>query len=149
MSELHLGVTGSSEPLPRVQELGLLTVLGDLRFARTPFISTRPFEWQHNGDCINADHLMARIWRRLGGKVHGHPPDQMDRRAFFHFDVVEEPLPFGKRDQKIVDAAALLVAAPRRPEYTRSGTWMTVRMARRKGLPIIFVWPDGSITKEA
>jgi hypothetical protein len=144
-----LGVTGSSEPIPNLQRLGLLSILGDLRHARNPFISSRPFEWMHNGDCINADHEMACIWRRLGGKVHGHPPDNPLRRAFFHYELMDGPLPYGQRDQKIVGAADLLVAAPRKPEYTRSGTWMTVRMARRKGIPIILIWPDGSRTTEA
>ena len=147
---LHLGVTGSSEPLPRVQELGLLQVLGDLRHARNPFWSTRPFEWMENGDCINADHYMARVWRAsFKGKVYGHPPDNPIRRAFFDFDDRDDPLPYGKRDQVIVDRSLLLVGAPRRPEYTRSGTWMTVRMARRKGIPIILVWPDGTVTGES
>jgi len=148
VTELHFGVTGSSEPVPKVQELRLLGIMGDLFHVRDPFISTQPFMVQHNGDCINADHLMACQWRRFGGKVFGHPPDKKDRRAFFDFDYKAEPLPFGVRDQAIVDASDLLVAAPRCPEYTRSGTWMTVRMARRKGLPIILVWLDGSVTKE-
>jgi len=51
------------------------------------------------------------------------------------------------RNRDIVAASDALLAAPEGPEasYPRSGTWATVRMARRAGLPIQIVWPDGRI----
>lgn len=143
---LHLGVTGSSEPILHLQELKLLTTLSGLHSGT--FGDFGAFEWMHNGDCVNADHVMAQIWRRIGGKVYGHPPDRDLKRAFFDFDLKDRPFPYKVRDQHIVDRSDLIVGAPRCAEYLRSGTWMTIRMARKKGIPRILVWPDGTVTRE-
>jgi hypothetical protein len=40
---------------------------------------------------------------------------------------------------------------PDRPESSGragGGTWATVRYARKAGLPIAIIWPDGEITRE-
>jgi predicted Rossmann fold nucleotide-binding protein DprA/Smf involved in DNA uptake len=44
----------------------------------------------------------------------------------------------------------VLVACPREEhgEETRSGTWSTVRYARRVGRPVIVVRPSGRIERE-
>jgi hypothetical protein len=77
-------------------------------------------------------------------------------RAWCGGDVVLEPLPYLTRNQHIVKAVEtfpvrLLIAAPHQvEEVTRSGTWSTIRYARRSrvGIPIAIVQPDGTITEE-
>lgn len=47
-----------------------------------------------------------------------------------------------QRNPKIVDAGDLLIAAPKeRAEVLRSGTWTTVRLARRAGKQIVLLLP--------
>lgn len=139
------GFTGTQQTLPVAQAEALGGVLGGLEHDG--------YIWMHNGDCIGADAFAAKLWRELGGHIWLHPPGISTKRAFFLLnmsDRSENPKPYRERNQDIVDSGELLVACPKEMwEELRSGTWMTVRMARKKGLPIIFVWPDGTVTKEA
>lgn len=118
--------------------------------ARGIFASLRAvgYTWLHEGDCVGVDGQANEIWRGFGGKIHQHPPLFQDKRAFQPFDVTEEPLGFHVRDQKIVDAADALFAFPKGPEITRSGTWTTVRYARKQNKNIVIVYPSGAISVE-
>lgn len=51
------------------------------------------------------------------------------------------------RNGHIVDDSDILFACPKdTKEELRSGTWSTIRRARKKGIPIVYIWPDGSYT---
>lgn len=52
------------------------------------------------------------------------------------------------RNRDIVDTADVLFACPKGPEELRSGTWSTIRYARKCGTPVVIFWPDGTVTKE-
>lgn len=59
---------------------------------------------------------------------------------------VKSPL---ERNKDIVRDSNLLVATPpTSEEIKRSGTWHTIRHARKMNVPRIIVWPDGSLTIE-
>lgn len=47
------------------------------------------------------------------------------------------------RNHLIVALSDHLIAAPEGPEKVRSGTWSTIRYARRVRRPVTIVWPDG------
>ena len=47
------------------------------------------------------------------------------------------------RNHLIVALSDHLIAAPAGPEKVRSGTWSTIRYARRVRRPVTIVWPDG------
>ena len=106
-------------------------------------------EWMNNGDCEGADTEAYYLWKKLGGLVHGCPPDNPKKRSFLKFDS-ESPLePYPKRNKNIVNRSRALVATPgEMDEHRRSGTWSTVRYARSVGIRIIIVFPDGSIVEE-
>jgi len=57
-----------------------------------------------------------------------------------------EPQPPLERNRAIVDACDFLVAAPEGPETVRSGTWSTIRYARKKGRQVTIIWPNGVTT---
>lgn len=104
---------------------------------------------QHNGDCIGSDLAAARTWRSFGGLVYGHPPDVSGKRAFFSFDKTANPKPYMDRNTEIAKCGKFLVATPN--EYTeqlRSGTWSTVRRARKMNKTVVFVFPCGKVTVE-
>lgn len=95
----------------------------------------------HHGDCIGADEEAHGIALALGVDVVVHPPT--DNRARAHCDVgtVLAPLPYLKRNHAIVDACDLMLAAPDGPERQRSGTWATIRYARKQGKVVILLLP--------
>lgn len=135
------GVTGTREGIISHQHRWLLPVMRKFK--------DQGFILQHNGDCIHADYWMAWAWRRVQGLVELHPPLKKDGRAWFKGDFEHDPQDYGVRDQYIVDRSEMMVVMPRdMHEITRSGTWMTVRMARRKGIPRLIVWPDGRLEWE-
>lgn len=100
----------------------------------------------HHGCCRGADIIAAKLARKLGYYVIGHPPEERAWCAPDWEQVCDRslpPRPYLVRNHHIVDAASLLIAAPRDREVLRSGTWSTVRLARTDGILTIIVWPDG------
>jgi hypothetical protein len=104
----------------------------------------------HFGLCIGADEQAAIIAQELGGfRIIAHPgyspknpTNRLYRSEFTGNDEVREEKPFIKRDHDIVDETAHLIAAPwTAEEQRRSGTWATVRYARKVGKPITLVLP--------
>jgi hypothetical protein len=54
--------------------------------------------------------------------------------------------PYLVRNHEIVDDSQVLIAAPKEfTEQLRSGTWATIRYARKIGRTVRIVFPDGSI----
>lgn len=101
----------------------------------------------HHGMCVGADaqaHLIATL---EDCRTHGYPPINQDHaRMDLAVDEIEEPGDFLVWDQWLVDASEILVATPKGMiEELRSGTWATVRYARRRGKPIVMIWPDGTV----
>lgn len=107
-------------------------------------------DYFHHGDCVKADEVAHECVSRVGvARIVIHPPINRSRRAFCQGAwETEAPLPYLDRNRAIVDASDALLAMPDGPERQRSGTWSTVRYARKRGKPITFIWPDGSVTRE-
>ena len=54
-----------------------------------------------------------------------------------------------KRNRAIVKRSDILIATPgQREEILHSGTWSTVRYARKKGIPIWKIYPNGIVETE-
>ena len=105
----------------------------------------------HLGDCIGADAEAYEEAVRLGIKTVGHPPDNASKRAFCEYDEERPPKPYLARNRDIVmEGIDGLIAAPKEfVEVLRSGTWATVRYARKAGRRIWIVMPDGTIKEES
>jgi hypothetical protein len=106
------------------------------------------FDEFHHGLCLGADEQAAIIAKRLGFRVIAHPGTPKDptntmyRSDWTGSDETREPKPFISRDQDIVDETERMIATPlTRVEITRSGTWTTVRYARKQGKPIDLILP--------
>ena len=103
-----------------------------------------------HGDCIGADadiHDMAMSNELI---IHKRPCNINSQRAFTEGGLIiaepENPL---DRNKKIVNESDELFACPNGfEEKLRSGTWSTVRYARKKKIPITIIWPDGTINEE-
>lgn len=100
----------------------------------------------HHGDCIGADTRFHKIMKKKGIKIIIHPPKNNKMRNFCEGDETREPLDYIERNHQIVDESDILVAFPStKHEVLRSGTWSTIRYARKKDKKIIIIYQDGSI----
>jgi len=97
----------------------------------------------HHGDCVSADAEFHELCSAAGIPVTLHPPSNKTKRAFCRATFSRPPRPYLERNQQIVEACVLLIAGPSGPEKLRSGTWATVRYARRQNRPLLIVWPNG------
>lgn len=101
-----------------------------------------------HGDCIGADRDFHSICRTLGLWIVGYPPVVSGKRAWCDFDSEREPREYLERNRDIVNASDVLVACPAGVvEELRSGTWSTVRYARKAGIPVMLVLPSGEVRK--
>lgn len=109
-----------------------------------------PTSVAHHGDCIGADAQFHHLSRLNGLELHGHPPLNPSKRAFCEFystEEVEEEKDYLERDHDIVDQVDWMIACPRGfQEELRSGTWATIRYARKVKKPGYIIWPDGKVT---
>lgn len=127
---MKVGFTGTREGMSQAQREAVAKLLAELHADEF-----------HHGDCIGADEQAAAIARAIGYRIHSHPPANSAIRAFARADVELEPKDYLVRNREIVDASDVLVAAPAGPEVRRSGTWSTVRYARKRGRAVHVVMP--------
>lgn len=133
-----LGVTGTSGPTTTEQISWLWQGLqGSLK--HEPVVSL------HHGDCIGVDDIAHSFAEWMHIPVVIHPPDNDKKRAFCQSEDVREPKPYLDRNHDIVDECEFLLAVPAGPEILRSGTWATVRYARKVGRPGMICYPDGVV----
>lgn len=114
------------------------------------------------GACRGVDALVARLAHARDLWVHAIVPGERGpwldpdwRRYATTSDEMPPGSTFRQRDERVVMFAARyygrLVAVPRWPEddprSQRSGTWMTVRIARRRCVPIHLerLWEPGMV----
>lgn len=108
-------------------------------------------ETVHHGACVGGDEQLVEMAYELGFHLVAHPSDMpafvSDHALALSHEVLLAKPPLD-RNRDIVDAAdhALLAHPHELVEVTRSGTWATVRYARRRtDLPRVMVWPDGRV----
>ena len=107
-----------------------------------------PVKEAHHGDSVGADSEFHDICRKLRILPALHPSDIPRYRAFRISSIVHDPKPPLLRNRDIVNSGMVLIAALRSVETRRSGTWSTVRYARKRGRKIILVHPDGKVVEE-
>ncbi len=117
---------------------------------RQALIHLKPKQFHHGG-CIGADteaSHMAHEFKRI--IVVKHPPTNTYAQGESYCDEETEPLPFLVRNHVIVDESDALIACPESDtEQVRSGTWATVRYARKQGRMIYIIRPDGKVERES
>ena len=136
MDDIKVGFTGTQRGMTRDQMNRLASVL-DVLFPN----GTGEF---HHGDCIGADSEVHAIVREKFPQVTiiGHPCTITSKRAFRKCDQERTILPPLVRNKKIVSETDLMVACPQgHYEELRSGTWSTVRHARKMNRKVILVTP--------
>jgi len=130
---IHIGFTGTQQGMTQKQKDALFVILRD---CGTDFIF-------HHGDCLGADEEAHEIVRPFQGNwIVIHPPINEIKRAWFHGDEILKSKEYLVRNHDIVDACEVLIAAPKTDdEELRSGTWATVRYARKQRRVVIILSP--------
>ena len=135
-----VGFTGTKQGMTRKQR----AVLEEWLAARSGGVFL-------HGDCVGADAQAHKIAARCGFAITIYPPEKNKHRAFCRgaFETLP-PMEYLVRDRLIAANCDHLVAAPRTmAEEVRSGTWYTVRYARRLRKPVTIIWPNGSVVYDA
>jgi hypothetical protein len=155
--------TSSAANTPLPQDHGLLAFSG----SRDRLSQSEEFLWLDflqglggwkgfvTGGCVGFDDYVGRTLVEIF-PTHQHvvyvPADRTRVAAWWRdpakapFVEVREMLPgttFEDRNRAMVDHAAALVVKPKGPEasYPRSGTWMTINIARSQMKPVINPFP--------
>ncbi len=137
----NVGFTGSREGM-RLQQIELLIMyLNSLDSLFSIQRKSGKIKF-HHGMCVGSDegfHSLVRQWVR-DSIIIGHPPTigtLISRETYC--DEFREPKPYLDRNHDIVDESDILIATPSLDEETRSGTWSTIRYARKTSTPIIIL----------
>lgn len=122
---MRVGITGTREGMSQAQKERFVLRLYELQ----------PTQF-HHGDCLGADAEGHDIVREFfpNVEIHVHPPISDYMRAFRRGDIIYEPDHYIPRDRRIVDMTEFMFGAPLTDtEIVRSGTWTTIRYAKKVG----------------
>lgn len=132
---MRIGFTGTRHGMTAAQRITVGSFLG-------PNVTEG-----HHGDCIGADVHFHELCRQLHvASIVGHPPTDPKLRAFCACDVLLPEAPYLTRNRHIVKAVDLLLATPAETiPQVNGGTWRTIGYAESADLPLVVVYPDGTI----
>lgn len=131
----HLGMTGTSSRSLTSRQLE--------EAART--LAELSPGFVHHGVCVKADeefhYLVEELFPHI--KIIGHPPVNQSKMARgLRFYELRQPAEYLVRNHNIVDEVEQLLGFPKGgKEELRSGTWATIRYARRAGKPVKIILP--------
>ena len=97
-----------------------------------------------HGDCLGADAQFHDLCLAYGKcRIIIHPPTNTKMRAYCgEAHAIREPKPYLDRNKYMVIWSNLLIACPAgKQEELRSGTWSTIRYARKTGTEVIIIFP--------
>lgn len=97
----------------------------------------------HHGGCVGADDMAHKIAELLEIRTVIHPPTNDKLQSFAVPDELRDPKPYLERNHDIVDETGYLIACPGTDqEVQRSGTWATIRYAKKQGKEVWIFFPD-------
>lgn len=141
---MHIGFTGTRHGMSKIQKQVL-----DREFLNIMYLNEKKPWYFHHGDCVGADAEAHEIASSCGALIVIHPPIRETLRAFCKpYQYMYEPKHYLVRNFDIVSASSKVYACPKGPEAARSGTWSTIRYARKLNKPLVIITPDGSMIED-
>lgn len=127
--------TGTQEGMTKLQRKAFRTLLWEME----------PKVLIH-GDCIGADAQAHDIAVKFEIEVWIRPCWIRAKRAFKEGKLLADPEDPIERNHKMVDQSHAVIGCPKQVEpQLRSGTWATLRYARKRDSLRWIVYPDGSV----
>ena len=138
MTKIEIGFTGTQDGISKER-------LYDIELIVREYKKMYEKVWLHHGACIGADtQVHGRLYTLVDAIVVHEPvikvkqgvfPDTNDPHVYWRL-----PYDYLVRNRHIVQESQLLIAAPAtKKPVLRSGTWATIRYARKLGREIIQV----------
>ena len=120
---MNVGFTGTQKGMTSAQ-----------RIVFRGIIRTMNITGFNHGDCVGADedaHSIVRF-EKSKIKIRIFPPVDEKKRAFCKGDYYFQKCPYLIRNKLIVNHSHILIVCPKEEiEQLRSGTWSTVRYAKK------------------
>ena len=142
---MDVGFTGTQDGMTEAQRKSLRQVLKELHSGE---LGEDEF---HYGACIGADTQAVLEAIDVGYVVIAYPASDVassKQGLIPEQAIVVAAQPALKRNPLIVANSDILIATPKyMSESLRSGTWTTVRHARKQSKPIIYIWPNGRVQR--
>lgn len=140
---MRIGFTGTKQGMSEKQITTLTKIMRD--FTLLPQSLTNVFR---HGDCVGADaeaHSIVKTHTNF--TTIAYPAIiKSELRAFCKADTIYPPAQPLERNKVIIANSNLLIATPKEfHEVIRSGTWFTLRQARKVKVPFVIIWPCGGI----
>lgn len=138
-----IGFTGTRQGMTHLQK----------QMVKTLLVMYPPTE-AHHGDCIGADAEFHKIiCDKTSASIMIHPPTNPKLRAFCTADETCGDKIYPKksylvRNHDIVNPSSIVIATPKELlNKWRSGTWATIRYARKRNKQIFIIFPDGTVER--
>jgi len=106
----------------------------------------------HHGQCIGADQDIHQLCFWLDVPIIIHPPTD-DKLTFAAgasalASTWRLPAPYLERNKQMIQECDLLLAFPKEDaEVNRSGTWATIRYAKKERIPVTVYLPKGRVLR--
>lgn len=128
---MKVGFTGTRKGMSQYQKHRVYTYLERLGASEA-----------HHGDCVGADSDFHDICLDLGIDIYIHPGRPNHRAwkggAYCYYDAKD----YFERNKDIVDTTDTLLATPDSDkERVRSGTWATIRYAKKCDKTVLEIYP--------
>jgi hypothetical protein len=137
MATLVVGFTGTREGISQAQSEILSTLLQRVHRPKAQF-------W--HGNCEGADTQAAILADQIGFITVAWPGPDPKRWGDYTSKIMNTPDMYLSRNKTIVDGCQLLIACPLQVKMiTRSGTWSTVRYAKKRNKTTFMIYPDGTL----
>ncbi len=147
LPRISVGFTGTRKGMGLLRKQVVFSLLQELNPSQA-----------HHGLCKGSDTEFHELVRQLDSSIWivGHPPIKKGTYVDSLCDERWEEKDYIARDKDIVDCCDVLIATPETEhEVLRSGTWTTVRYARKqlklekaKCKKILIVAPNGNVAWE-
>lgn len=114
------------------------------------FLSTHDITEAHHGDCLGADTEFHVAVASHEISIVIHPPTNPSMRAWNKGPqtTIGPAKDYLVRNRAIVRASDVLIAFPgTMHEVLRSGTWSTIRNARKLKKIVYIIYPDGTVER--
>lgn len=101
-----------------------------------------------HGGCDGSDDDFHNIASEYADMIYVYPGDEQQKTKYKNsrFVTVTEIKPYLERNKDIVHMTGGLLATPKGfKEEKRSGTWMTIRHAKKVKKPVFIIYPDGKL----